>query len=71
MMSGQLLQGMLSEPDNRLGRLLTAGTTNRDIVEELYLAALCRPPTEIESAAAAALVRKSQKVSLFRGRRKR
>jgi hypothetical protein len=39
---------MLSDPDNRIGRLLAAGKSNAEIVEELYLAALCRPPSEAE-----------------------
>ena len=56
MMSGQLLQGMLSEPDNRLGRLIKSGRTDRAIVEELYLAAVCRPPSEKERTAAEALL---------------
>ncbi len=56
MVSGELLQGMLSEPDNRLGRLLQSGRPDGAVVEELYLAALCRPPTEKERAAAAALL---------------
>jgi hypothetical protein len=56
MVSGELLQGMLSEPDNRLGRLLKSRRTDRAIVQELYLAALCRPPTEKEQAAAGVLL---------------
>jgi Protein of unknown function (DUF1553)/Protein of unknown function (DUF1549) len=56
MVSGELLQGMLSEPDNRLGRLLKSGRSDREIVEELYFAALCRPPGEKERAAALALL---------------
>jgi hypothetical protein len=47
---------MLSEPDNRLGRLLKSGRPDSAIVEELYLAALCRPPAEKERAAAVALL---------------
>jgi hypothetical protein len=56
MLSGELLQELLSEPDNRLGRLLKSGRTDADIVEELYLAALCRRPGEKERAAALALL---------------
>jgi hypothetical protein len=56
MVSGELLQHMLSEPDNRLGRLLNAGRPNRVIIEELYLASLCRFPTAKERAAAETLL---------------
>jgi hypothetical protein len=60
MMSGELLQQMLGEPDNRLGRLLKSGGTDRAIVEELYLAALCRPPGEKERRAAEALLARAK-----------
>jgi hypothetical protein len=56
MVSGELLQRLLSEPDNRLGRLLKSGRTDREVVEELYLAALCRLPAEKERMAAEALL---------------
>ncbi|HEX5270284.1 MAG TPA: DUF1549 and DUF1553 domain-containing protein, partial [Gemmataceae bacterium] len=56
MLSGELLQDMLGESDNRLGRLLKSGRTDAEIVEELYLAALCRRPGEKERAAALALL---------------
>jgi hypothetical protein len=48
LISGPLLNRMLSERDNRLGRLLAAGKTNREIIKEFYLAALCRLPTAEE-----------------------
>jgi hypothetical protein len=56
MVSGELLQGMLSARDNRFGRLLQSGRSDREIVEELYLAALCRMPAEPECATAEALL---------------
>jgi hypothetical protein len=56
MVSGELLQQMLSAPDNRLGLLLNSDRPNRAIIEELYLASLCRPPTLKEGAAAEALL---------------
>jgi hypothetical protein len=60
MVSGELLQHMLSEPDNRLGRLLKSGRTDGEVVEELYLAALCRVPGEKERAAALALLERAK-----------
>ncbi len=56
MLSGEMLQEMLNEPDNRLGRLLKSGRSDADIVEELYLSALCRRPGEKERSAALALL---------------
>jgi hypothetical protein len=48
LITGELLNHQLVESKNRLGRLLDANAPNARIVEELYLAALCRPPTERE-----------------------
>jgi hypothetical protein len=48
MISGELLNEMLGAPDNRLGRLLAAKPSNEATIEELYLVALSRPPTEKE-----------------------
>lgn len=59
LLSGRMINEMLSEPDNRLGRLIAAQKTNRDIVEELYLAALCRVPRESEMHSALAFIEKS------------
>ncbi len=50
-LTGPLVNRAVSDPDNRLGRLLKAGRSNREIVEELFLASLCRLPTEAERAA--------------------
>src|SRR5581483_626920 len=56
LLTGGLLHQMLTRPDNRLGRLMSEGKSDAVIVEELYLAALCRPPTDKERAAAVAYV---------------
>jgi hypothetical protein len=48
LLSGEPLNGMLRAPDNRLGKLLAAGKTDAEIIEELFLAALCRAPTAAE-----------------------
>ncbi len=60
MMSGELLNRALGEPNNRLGRLLAAGASDRAIVEELYLAALSRRPGEKELRAETAHVAKAK-----------
>ncbi len=50
LITGELLQQMLRQPNNRLGRLLSSGYSEAAILEELYLAALCRPPTPAEQS---------------------
>ena len=49
LISGELLNQMLGESDNRLGRLLKEGKSNRAILEEFYLAALSRLPAPAEA----------------------
>jgi len=39
---------MIRQPNNRLGKLIKAGKTDREIVEVFFVAALCRSPTEKE-----------------------
>jgi hypothetical protein len=51
LITGSLVNKAVSEPDNCLGRLLKAGRSNREILEELFLASLCRPPSEAERSA--------------------
>jgi hypothetical protein len=52
--SGPLLNDMLTQPDNRLGRLLASGMADAALIEEFYLAALSRLPTEREQQAGVA-----------------
>jgi hypothetical protein len=49
LLSGEMLQEMLADPENRIGRLLRDGKTDAEIIESLYLSALCRGPTAEES----------------------
>jgi hypothetical protein len=49
MITGELQNAMIRDPDNRIGKLLDANRTDAEILEELHLAALCRPPTEAET----------------------
>ena len=49
LITGELMNSMISEPDNRLGKLLKSGKTDAEILEEFYLAALCRRPTDPEA----------------------
>jgi hypothetical protein len=53
LMNGPTVTAKLSDPNNRLGRLLARKATDADILDELYLTALSRPPSP---AAARALL---------------
>ena len=54
LLNGPAVQRRLSDQDNRLRRLIREGKADREVVEELYLAALCRTPSETESTKALA-----------------
>jgi hypothetical protein len=56
LITGQMLNEMLAEPDNRIGRLLAGGKPVAEIVDELYFTALSRPPTPAERDAALAMI---------------
>lgn len=56
LLTGTLINRMVAETDNSLGRFQTAGKSPRDIVAELYLAAFSRPATVAELDAAERLV---------------
>jgi uncharacterized protein DUF1553/uncharacterized protein DUF1549 len=56
LLTGPVLNRMLTASDNRIGRLLAAGKSDGEIVEELYFAALGRPPSAKERAGALALI---------------
>jgi hypothetical protein len=51
MMTGPLLTKAIGDPDNRVGKLMKAGKSNAEIVEELFLAALSRMPNDRERSA--------------------
>jgi Protein of unknown function (DUF1549)/Protein of unknown function (DUF1553) len=48
LLTGRLLNTAVSKSDNRLGELMNAGKSNREIMEELYLLTLCRFPSDAE-----------------------
>ena len=66
LITGEMLNTMLSEPDNRLGTLLGSGKPLEAIIEELYLATLCRPPStrEVERTLAIVKQAKTQRAGL-------
>ncbi len=52
MINGPLVHGKLREGTNRFRKLAEGGKSNEEIVHELYIAALCRPPESAEIEAA-------------------
>ena len=48
LITGDLLNGMIRDPNNRIGELLAAKKTDAEVLDEFYLAALCRRPTPAE-----------------------
>ena len=51
MMTGPLMTKAIADPDNRIGKLMKAGKSNADIVEDLFVASLTRPPNDRERSA--------------------
>jgi hypothetical protein len=49
LITGDLTHDLIHSADNRIGKHLSAGHTDAAILEDLYLAALCRRPTAGES----------------------
>jgi hypothetical protein len=60
LLTGDMLQDMLADPDNRVGKLLAAGKSDPEIVEELYLSALSRRPAADELAQLTTFVGKAK-----------
>ncbi len=60
LITGPLINDMLGDANNRIGRLLTSGKTNAEIVEEFYLAALCRLPSAKERETALAMIARAK-----------
>ena len=52
LISGPLMDDLLTNPDNRIGRLLQTDRTDSAVVDELYWTTLSRPPAEAEQTAA-------------------
>jgi hypothetical protein len=59
LISGTLINRAVSALDNRLGRLLHAGKSNREILDDLFLASLCRLPSGAERSGLLARVERA------------
>ena len=60
LLTGGVVNQLLSAPDNRIGRLLARGKTDREIIEEFYLAALSRFPMPQELSIACSSVERAK-----------
>ena len=56
LLNGPTVNGKITAPNGRVGQAVRAKRSPEQIVEEFYLAALCRRPTEKEAAAAKKLL---------------
>src|SRR5262249_30107716 len=50
MLTGDVITKLLQQSDNRIGKWLSTEMSNREIIDELFLAALARRPTPAEHA---------------------
>ncbi len=60
LITGRVVNGMLGAPNNRIGTALEKEQPISEIIEELYLAGLCRPPSAEERGRMVALVARSK-----------
>jgi hypothetical protein len=60
MISGPLMNELLTSSDNRLSRMLASGRSNSDMIEELYWSALTRAPSASESQSASKYLESAQ-----------
>lgn len=58
MLSGEMMTRLLAEPENRLGKLLATGAKDDAILDEFFLAALCRLPNKAEREHAQTILRR-------------
>jgi hypothetical protein len=59
LVNGNDIAAAIADPKGRIARAITAGVTDRELVEEMYLATLSRKPTSSEYDQAATFLRNS------------
>jgi Protein of unknown function (DUF1549)/Protein of unknown function (DUF1553) len=59
LITGDVVNKAVAEADNRIGKLLTAGRSDAEVIEELFLASLCRVPSAAERSALVSQVSRS------------
>jgi hypothetical protein len=60
LITGRLVNGLLAEPDNRIGKLLAEKKPLPEVIEELYLMALSRRPSAREKERTLEFVRRAK-----------
>src|SRR5262249_53361187 len=60
LINGPIVSEALRDPNNRIARLVAANKDDAKLVEELYLAILCRPPTSKELQVSVETIRSAQ-----------
>jgi len=60
LLTGELMNQMLADPDNAIAKQLASGKSDRAIIEHFYHAALSRPPSTRELAVAEQLVARAK-----------
>lgn len=60
MITGSLINEVVADPDNVLGKLLSGPLTDADILEEIFLATLCRQPAREEREKMNAIVKRAR-----------
>ncbi|MCI0461416.1 MAG: DUF1549 and DUF1553 domain-containing protein [Gemmataceae bacterium] len=50
LVNGEVLQDAIKDPNNRIAKIVAAHKDDAKVVEELFLAIFCRPPTKVELA---------------------
>jgi hypothetical protein len=60
LVTGELMNRVLTDSENRIGQLLAAEKSNREIVDYLYFAALSRPPSSREAETTLRLVERAK-----------
>ncbi len=60
LISGPAINGLLTEKQNRIGSLLASGKSNAEMIEDLYLAALSRYPSEEEKSFTVGMIERAK-----------
>jgi hypothetical protein len=60
LVNGRTIADAIASPEGRVAKLILAGAREREIVEDLYLAALSRFPTGAEYDAAVSFLKKGE-----------
>ena len=55
LVNGPTVGRAVADPQGRIASLILGGASDREVIEDLYLSTLSRPPTELEFTSAALL----------------